>query len=91
MVADMPRGAALRFFEGGPAFAEGLARLSAVHDGMIWYVYERSDARDAAVREPLDRARQLKPGAVDVLHAMKLVVDYDGRGPRPFQDGGIGP
>jgi TolB-like protein/Flp pilus assembly protein TadD len=52
-----------------PAFAEALAQLSRVHDDMIWYVYDRSDAREAAVRETLDRARQLKPDAVDVLHA----------------------
>ncbi|MFW6331111.1 MAG: hypothetical protein ACOC3J_05230, partial [Gemmatimonadota bacterium] len=50
-------------------FAEALARLSAVHDDMIWFAHDRSQARDAQVRGTLARARSLKAGAVEVLQA----------------------
>jgi TolB-like protein/Tfp pilus assembly protein PilF len=52
-----------------PSFALAAARLSRVHDEMIWFAHDRSPARELVTKATLDRAISLESTAVPVMQA----------------------
>ncbi len=62
-----------------PSFGEAWARLAAEHDNMIWFGYDRSEAREREAADALQRARELAPDNYHTLVTEAIYAYHRGR------------